>query len=151
MVKYQYMTCGRFFVQYKVLAPIGNLIGYASVRPSLHFDRSTSTSLLRTPYFDSRTSTFVKIWISYWPRTIGRSKVSVEVKLWQKGRSKVLSAVCQIEYMHISLGTWWTYRIRPNKFSAKKYFTHNNHECKLNSAEFCLIFFRENNSKYVPY
>ena len=38
--------------------------------------------------FDPSTSTFCQIWVSYWSRSTGRSKVLVEVKFGQKGRSK---------------------------------------------------------------
>ena len=47
------------------------LLGYASVRPFLYFDPSTSTTILRLVYFD-----LFQIRNCYWPR----STVFVEVK-----------------------------------------------------------------------
>jgi len=60
---------------------------FSYLRPFLYFDRSTSTSLLRTLYLDSLRSTsvlrhFVKS--SYWSTSTGRSTVLVEVKFWSK-------------------------------------------------------------------
>ena len=49
------------------------------------FDLFCTFSYLRSfLYFDSLTSTFCQIWLSYLSRSTGRSTVLVEVKLWQK-------------------------------------------------------------------
>ena len=52
---------------------VAHKLGYASVRPFLHFDRFSSARLLRTLYLELRT--FLQILTYYWSRSTGRSKV----------------------------------------------------------------------------
>jgi len=74
---------------------------FSYLRP-LYLDLSTSSHLLRLAYFELCTSArvlgpFLQIWTSYWPRSIGRSTVLVDVKYCQKDLTKVSVKVKRVQ------------------------------------------------------
>ena len=74
------------FSDFLFIFPIKYTNFWVRIRPfPLYFDLPT----LPPVYFELCTSTFCQIWVSYWSRSTERSKVLVEVKFGQKGRSKV--------------------------------------------------------------
>ena len=79
---------------------------YASVQPFLYFVRISWPCLLRTLYFN-----IFQIWASYWS-SVGRSKVSVEVKSIGRSTEKV-------ELMR-TLFNWEELLFRKNIFDHRK-------------------------------